>query len=116
MPKTKSRGNGQGTAYMWHGAWMASVVLGYESIEQPDGTFKKRAHRARKGGFRTKREALAYCDTLRLGAGKPTRKPMKFEEVYAAWEKAYQDKIVRSTLNCYRAAKKYYKDLFLKEL
>lgn len=112
MGKTKSHGNGQGTAYPWHGAWMAAVVLGYETVERPDGTFVKRARRRRKGGFKTKREALAYCETLRKGAAKPERKPMNFIQVYEAWEKAYADKIVKSTLNCYRAAKKYFADLY----
>lgn len=112
MGKNKSRGNGQGTAYPWHGAFMACVVLGYESIEQPDGTFVKRARRRRKGGFRTKREALAYCEQLRKGAAKPSRTPLHFLGVYDAWEKAYRDKITKSTLNCYRAAKKYFKDLY----
>lgn len=112
MGKRKARGNGQGTAYLNHGSYMAVVVLGYESIQQPDGTFKRRPIRRRKAGFKTKREALAYCETLFKGAGKPQRKPLSFLQVYDAWEKVYKDKIVKSTLNCYRAAKKYYKDLY----
>ena len=50
-----------------------------------------------------------YCPIC----GRDQRKTGKcFIEVYEEWEEKYRTKINRSTLNCYRAAKKYYEDLF----
>ena len=37
-----------------------------------------------------------------------------FLEVYTEWEERHREKVSRSTLNCYRAAKKYYAPLFAK--
>lgn len=112
MSRPKTRGNGQGCAYPWHGAWMACVTLGYQSVQLPDGRFVKRARRIRRGGFRTKRDALEACGQLRQESGRPQRRILTFLQVYDAWEAAYRDRISHSTLNCYRAAKKYFVDLF----
>lgn len=60
--KPKARGNGQGSVYRAKcGTWTAEVTLGYY---MQNG--KRRRKRARKYGFRTKREAVAYIETLRL--------------------------------------------------
>lgn len=65
--KPKSRGNGQGSVYkMPSGTWAAEVTLGYYV---KDG--EKKRKRARKYGFRTKKEAVAYIETLRQNPDKP---------------------------------------------
>lgn len=112
MGRHKARGNGQGTAYKRGKTFEACVTLGYETIQRPDGSFFKRQHKIRKAGFSTRREALAYCETLRKDAGRPEIKKLTFLQVYDAWETVYADKIAHSTLNCYRAAKKYFSDLY----
>ena len=50
-----------------------------------------------------------YCPNCGMHLEKEEK---TFAEVYEEWEKRYREKISRSTLNCYRAAKKYYEPLF----
>ena len=58
--RVHQRPNGTGTAYKRGNLWTAEVTLGY--VVGEDG--KRHRRHARKGGFKTKTEALAYCDTL----------------------------------------------------
>ena len=58
MPKHKTRGNGQGTAYKRGNTWEAQVVIGWNG-----STPIKR----RKGGFKTKADAINYCPILLSG-------------------------------------------------
>lgn len=58
----------------------------------------------RKKGFRTKKEALAYIPTLMQTTKK--EKPVTFAQVFAAWEPTHR--AGKSTMNCYRAAYKYF--------
>lgn len=62
--RTKSRGNGTGTAIKRGKTWTARVVLGYYYGD--DG--KRHARTANRGGFSTKKEALDYIPQLRLDA------------------------------------------------
>ena len=65
MPKPKSRGNGQGTAYRRGRSWQARVVVGWKLIGDPP--HKCPIYRT-KDGFRTRREALEYCPSLKAQA------------------------------------------------
>jgi len=58
--KPKARGNGQGTAYKRGSTWTAQVVIGWKMGKDNQPIPIKRT----KGGFKTKREALAYCPEL----------------------------------------------------
>ena len=72
MARTKSRGNGQGTARQRGSTWQACVVIGWKVIGDPPHTvpiYKT------KSGFKTKREALAYCPTLLAGQRRPESAP-----------------------------------------
>lgn len=105
------RGNRQGTAYKRGKTWTAMVVTGYEVIHGKDGESKRIARKKTKGGFATKAEALAACDSLRKKP-KTYGKVPAFINVYNAWEKEYLTKgKSKSTLYGWRAAKKYYADL-----
>ena len=65
--KRKSRGNGQGSVYKTpSGTWAAEVTLGWYISGD-----KLKRKRARKYGFKTKREAAAYIETLRLNPEQP---------------------------------------------
>ena len=104
------RGNGQGTAYKRGNKWTAMVILGYKVVKGKDGKEKKVAVKRTQGGFATKTDALKACEGLRKtkrAAIAPT-----FEAVYSAWEKEYMTLgKTKSTLNCYRSAKKYFADI-----
>jgi integrase len=63
-----------------------------------------------KGGFATKKAALAYVPTLaQTKAQKAPR--MTFQQVYDAWEVLHEKTITPSTMACYRAAMNYYKEI-----
>lgn len=70
MPKPKARGNGQGTAYKRGRTWEARIVVGWKLIGDPP--HKTPVYRT-KGGFPTKRDAIAFCPVLR-DQYKPARK------------------------------------------
>ena len=107
MSKTKSRGNGQGTAYRRGTSWEAQVILGWREPTTPGGApipVKKR-----KGGFATKREALAYCKELKQA--QTERPDLTLQQVYDAWFPAYSARIGTSTAKGYSAAYNHFGDL-----
>ena len=100
--KPKSRGNGQGTAYKRGNTWTACVTIGWELPEDPSKP--KHPVRRTKGGFATKREAIAYCPVLLAGGHeKPTEAPR-----LSAYWKTYSDgdmlRLARNTQSAYRTA------------
>lgn len=100
--KGRTRPNGTGTAYKRGKTWTARIVLGWKIAEDGHSIPIYKT----KGGFSTKRDALAYCQTLR-NAPKTVRK-LTVEEIYALWLPAHEGRVGRSTMNCYKAAWKYY--------
>lgn len=104
--KPKSRGNGQGTAYKRKNSsfWTAEVVVGWRdpSVEGGNPIPIKRT----KAGFKTKRDALAYCQ--RLLHGEKDRPRISLQNVYDQWEQRYSDRVGASTMAGYRAAYKHY--------
>lgn len=102
MSKTKSRGNGQGTAYRRGTGWEAQVILGWREPTTPGGApipVKKR-----KGGFATKREALEYCPILLAGG---IEKPKVAPRLSGYWEtylKGEYTKLSKSKQTAYRIA------------
>ena len=70
--RTKSRGNGTGTAFKRGSTWTAQVV--YDRVYVADDKPMKKLTRS-KGGFKTRDEALLYCRTLKEGPQKATLAP-----------------------------------------
>lgn len=74
-----------------------------------------------KGGFRTQREAMEYIPTLKA-QGKPSGKASEsrhtdysaitFDELYQRLIERHAQRVSKSTLNCYKAAYKYYADIY----
>lgn len=104
----RQRGNGQGTIRpLANGRYQAIVTLGYELT--PDG---RRLQRRRTKVFDKKKDAVAALATLGKSGSKAydaSRKPMTFAEVYAKWLPMH--KAGKDTLNCYKAAYKYFKSI-----
>ena len=98
------RGNGQGTAYRRGNTWTAEVT-DYFYID--DSGNKKRKYKT-KGGFRTKKDALAYCETLR---GPDKRKAPTLLELYTVWEKANIDKLSKDKQSAYKKARERLEDI-----
>lgn len=102
--KPKSRGNGQGSVYQLpNKRWKAIKTIGYE-VDEKGKT--KRITRS-KSGFRSKKEALDYLP--KIGTEARTR-PVTFRQVYEAWEPTHRAS--KSTMDCYRAAVRYFKPVY----
>lgn len=110
--KTAKRANGEGSVRkLPSGKWIAEVVLWYYYDEDKGRSCPRTVSKA---GFVRKADAAAYLPTLREEgyrkwgrdprAGK--KRPETFAEVYAAWLPTHQASA--STLNCYRAAYKWF--------
>ena len=105
-PRRTKRGNGQGSVYKTPGGrWKAVVVLGYYST--PDG--KLRRH-TRSQVFDRKRDAIAALPSLRVSPKQRRRELMTFWQVFDAWIQTHS--AGKSTLDCYRAAVRYFGPLF----
>ena len=111
VKRSRRRGNGLGTVYKRGQTYTAMVVLGYRPVNQGEGIIKKRAIKATKGGFRTRKEALEYLPTLMKNPSKREKTPI-FIDVYDQWAKAYADKVSASTMYCYKSAIKYFKPIY----
>jgi integrase len=100
----KSRGNGTGTVYKRGKTWTAKVT-----IEYSDDGGKPRIVSRTKGGFKTKKEAVTYLPTLKLA---PREKPKQatFKQIYEAWQPTHR--AGKSTMDCYRAAYKYFEPVY----
>ena len=70
--RTKSRGNGTGTAFKRGSTWTAQVV--YDRVYVADDKPLKKLTRS-KGGFKTRDEALRYCPILKNGPQKEVLAP-----------------------------------------
>lgn len=80
--RTKSRGNGTGTAFKRGNSWTAQVVVGWKIIAEDKPL---RAITRSKGGFKTRDAALQYCPILKAGGHqKPQSAPMmmKYWDTY----------------------------------
>lgn len=100
--KGRTRPNGAGSAYKRGKSWTAIVTVGWKTT--PTG--RAQAVRRTKGGFSTKRDALAYCQQLQSA---PREKPkMTLQQVYDAWLPTHEARVSKSTMDCYRAAFKYF--------
>ena len=105
--KSKSRGNGQGTAILAPNkkSWIAIVTVG-KSLH--NGVYK--LQRKKKSGFPTKKDALAYC--MSYDRASLEQKPrLTLQEVYNQWEPFYSPRIDASTMVCYKSAYKHFSDI-----
>lgn len=110
---TKKRGNGQGTVYKRGASYVACVTLGYWTDENG-----KQHRRTVRRTFDKKKDAVAALPTLaEMTPRKAGKMAATFRDVYEA---AIEKMTVGSgTLNCYKAAFKFFSplhDLFAHEI
>ena len=91
-PQKHRRGNGQGTAYKTGTTWTAEITTGWELI---DGKAVRK--RRRKYGFKTKRDALAYLQTLKNAP----ESSLTLSDIYAVVSKEFAS---RSRIDAYATA------------
>lgn len=106
--KTKSRGNGQGTAYKRGKTWTAQVVVGWHASSDPSKP--PYPVKRTKGGFATKRAALEYAPIL-LSARYGQQKAQPFIAVMENWRKMYGPRISAKTMEGYVGAFRHFKPL-----
>lgn len=93
--KRTRRGNGLGTVYRRGNTWVAEITRGYK---MEDGVERRVA--AKKGGFKTKKEALEYLPQLR--GQKKREKQITWRKLYELWLPTHRAS--KSTIDCYRSA------------
>ena len=108
VPQRTKRGNGQGSVYkLPNGKYKAVVVLGYYA--DPENP-KKKHKQTRSAVFGTKKDAVAALPSLRESPKQRERKAMTFFQLYEAWLPTHR--AGKSTLDCYRAAVRYFGPLY----
>lgn len=108
---TRRRGNGQGTVFRdTNGTWVAECTVGWD---ERDGRIVRKSKRKR--GFATKNEALAFIPEMRTMLPQIDLK-IKFKDLYAKWLEIHQEKVSKSTVNCYKSAYKYFTQLYYVEV
>ena len=104
---TRRRGNGQGTVFKdKNGTWVAECTIGWD---EEDGRLVRRSRRKR--GFATKNEALAYIPKMRVDLPQQDM-DVNFKDLFAKWIDKHSEKVSKSTVNCYKAAYKYFTELY----
>lgn len=108
MAKPRTRPNGAGTAFKRGKVWYAQVTVGYKVVER-DGVPHNQAIRVTRGGFPTKREALAYCPKLLEESRNTHKRPqMTLQQIWDAWSPVHEQKVSKSAMDCYRSAYKWF--------
>lgn len=103
---TKSRGNGQGTAYKRGKTWTLRVIIGWTT----EAGSEKRSPVCRyKGGFKTKNEALAYVPTLM--AAKDTPKAPQLQQYWELYSSGEMEKLSNDKRTAYKIAWNKIKDI-----
>ena len=109
MSRPKSRGNGQGTAFKRGQTWTACVTLGW--ILPDDPSKPNKPIRRTKGGFSTKKDAIAYCPTLLAGGvEKPSEAP-RLSSYWTQYSEGDMLKISKGKQSAYRTAWKKLKPI-----
>lgn len=99
--RTKTRGNGQGTAYKRdNGKWAAQY-----RHAAGDGKMIS----VYKGGFETKKAALDWLANLHTV--QRTDPDISFGALYEKWIDRHSERVGQSTIDCYRAAYRYFAEL-----
>lgn len=107
--KKARRGNGEGCVCKRGEKWMAIVVVGWREGENGSVYPVKRT----KGGFLTKKEALAALDELKKApATKNPDEDSTFQQIYDRWLPTHESKVGKSTMDCYKAAFKHYEAIW----
>ena len=106
--RTKSRGNGTGTAFKRGSTWTAQVVMKYEDLppfdpENPANKLPRKKITRSKGGFRTRDAALQYCQILKNGPEKPKQAPT-LEHYWKTFQDGHYAGLSESKQYAYKAA------------
>lgn len=108
--KHPRRSNGTGGVYKRGSTWTARVTVGWQTVEG-----KLEPVRRTKGGFKTKTDALKYCQTLLENPFTP-KATESFSEIAKRWQEFYEPRVKESTMACYKAALGHFKQIAYRKL
>lgn len=108
--RVHQRANGTGTAYKKGKGWMAEVTIGW--ITDENG--KKIRRRLRKGGFKTRTDALAY--TASLLDRQQKKKAPQLSEYWKTYSDAELEKLSDSKRTAYKIAWEKLKSIALRPI
>lgn len=97
-PKGRKRGNGQGSAFKRGSTWTAQ----YTAYSYIDDNGKKKRKYSTKGGFKTKKEALAYLESQRESE---TKKMPTLLDLYTVFKENEFEKLSKDKKSAYRKAR-----------
>ena len=113
----RRRANGEGTIIQRGKTFSARITIGWKPTSSGYTPIF-----AEKGGFKTQREAKEYIPTLREQATQESKEPVvrhgidytriTFKDLYDKLIDREAKRITKNTLNCYKAAYKYYADIY----
>ncbi len=102
----KHRGNGQGSVYQLpNGKYKAVVILGY--YKGDDG---KKRKKTRSKVFDKKKDAIASISDLQKAQKVETKRAITFKKLYDEWLPTHR--AGKQTLDCYKAAIKYFEPVW----
>ena len=106
--RTKSRGNGTGTAFKRGSSWTAQVVIGYEDLppfdlDNPENRRPRKKITRSKSGFKTREAALQYCQILKEGPQNPKEAPT-LEHYWQTFQDGHYAALGESKKYAYKAA------------
>lgn len=94
--KGRKRANGEGSVYRYRAGWRAQIVVGYKLVSG----VSRPVYRT-KAGFKTKREALEYLESLRA---EPKRQTPTLQALWEEYKAAAYTKLSPSRQEKYRIA------------
>ena len=108
--RARTRGNGQGTVYKVGNKYRAVVTVGYYLDDKG-----KRKRKTKSERFDTKREAVQALSRLaNEPVKKKPRKDITFKALYDKWLPTH--KAGKSTIDCYKAAMKYFEPVWFTKM
>ena len=107
--KPRTRPNGTGTAYKRGKTWTARVVIAYK-MSDGEKPHKKAVYRT-KGGFKSKRDALDYCVTLKGVDYKPKGNAPQLIDYWNTYADGELKKLSKSKQTAYQGSWKKIKAL-----
>jgi integrase len=98
----KTRGNGMGCAYRRGQTWTACVTIGWKTPADPSKP--KTPIRRTKGGFPSKKEAIAYCPALLVGGIAKRQEAPRLSEYWKTYSEGRMLTLGKNTQSAYRTA------------
>ncbi len=108
----RTRGNGAGTIFRHGKCYCAQMTTGRRTVKRPNGQTVVQYTRKTKSGFKTKAEADAYLHEIKNGGTRSKLENATFAQIYENMIDRQADRVGKDTINCYKAAYKYYAPLY----